>query len=324
MSSQSFKGNQASAAARSENTNHEYIGTIMYLAYGKSQYVYEAIFSLLTAAYFEPFDTGRIRYVVYTDQPEVFATLEGVILVRINKTKLEEWLDGSDYVHRRKLMAIVEALKTYKGKLAFIDTDTYFKRSPMRIFDRIGAGRSCLHLLEHLLCLSRSSDARKIRDSFKRYPFTWSDGSKASLGGDSEMWNSGVIGFDYSDIGVLREGLRLSDHLWEYSQVNTCEQFSIGVAARQMTSVSLTWDVVFHYWPKFLKQPFRVKLEKDLPEILALPAHLRPQAAFRARLKATPLQWLKLLKQPTKYAVARIGRSAYGILQHLRLIGRNC
>ena len=109
----------------------------MYLAYGKSQYVYEAIFSLLTAAYFEPFDTGRIRYVVYTDQPEAFETLEGVILVPI-KTKLGEWLDGSDYIHRCKPMAIIEALETYKGKVAFVDTDTYFKRSPMHIFDRIG------------------------------------------------------------------------------------------------------------------------------------------------------------------------------------------
>lgn len=323
MALQNFIENHASAMVHGEGTDHQYVGTIMYLAYGNGPYVSESIFSILTAAYFEPFETGRIRYVVYTDQPEAFAALEGVILVRINEAKLGEWLDGSDYIHRRKLMAIIEALETYKGKLAFIDTDTHFQRSPMHIFDRISSGHSCLHLLEYILCLTRSSNAKKIRDSLKRHPFMWGDGRKASLDGGSEMLNSGVIGIDYSDIGVLREGLRLSDHLWKYTQAHNCEQFAIGVAARQMTSVSLTWDVVFHYWPNFLKQPFRVRLEKTLAEILALPAHLRPQAAFKARLKVTPLQWLKLLKQPAKYAVARIGRSAYGILQHLRLISRN-
>ena len=317
MPSQNFRESQVSAAAYTEDTNPQYVGTMMYLAYGSGPYASEAVFSLLTAAYFEPFESSRIRYVVYTDQPGAFAALEGVILAPINKAKLEEWLDGSDYIHRCKLMAIIEALETYKGKLAFVDTDTYFQRSPMHIFDRIGSGRSCLHVLESIIGLTRSSSAGKIRESFKRHPFTWGDGSKALLGGDSEMWNSGVIGFDYSDIGVLREGLRLSDHLWEHTRAHNCEQFAIGVAARKMTSVSLTWDVVFHYWPKFLKQPFRVRLEETLAETLALPAHLRSQAAFRARLKATPLQRLKLLRQPTKYVIARISRPVYGILQHL-------
>jgi hypothetical protein len=284
----------------------------VYLAYGRGPHIDEAIFSLLTAAYFEPFGTGRVRYVVYTDQPEAFAALDGITLVQVDQAKLDGWLEGTDYVHRRKPMAMIEALETYKGKLAFIDSDTCFQRSPARIFDRIGPGRSCLHLMENILRLTGDASAKMIWDSLEEHPFTWSDGSTAELSGDSEMWNSGVTGFDYSDIGVLREGLRLSDHLWERSRAHNCEQFAIGIAARRMTSVSITRDVVFHYWPGFLKEPFRARLAANLGAILALPPLLRPQAAFKARARATPLQWLK---QQTKYGLRRIGRPTHGLLR---------
>jgi hypothetical protein len=301
-----------SAVPHPGNTGRQYIGTLVYLAYGNGPHIQEAVFSLLTAAHFEPFGTGRIRYVVYTDQPEAFSTLEGVTLIQVDQAKLDEWLEGSDYIHRRKPMAMIEALEAYKGKLAFIDSDTCFQRSPARIFDRIGPGRSCLHLMENTLRLTDDASAQMIWDSFDDHPFTWSDGTKAALSGDSEMWNSGVTGFDYSDIGVLREGLRFSDHLWTHSRAHNCEQFAIGIAARRMTSVSATGDIVFHYWPGFLKEAFRAQLADTLPAILALPPLQRPEAAFKARAKATPLQWLK---QTTKYALRRMGRPTHGLLR---------
>lgn len=317
MSARSME-DEAVALPQGNATDAHDIGTVMYLAYGGRDYVDEAIFSLLTAAYFEPFKTGRVRYLVYTDQPEAFASLEGVVVVRIDDHTLREWLGGGDYVHRRKLMSIVTALEACRGKLAFIDTDTYFRKSPAHLFDRIGPGRSCLHLLENILGLSRSSHSRKIRDSLARQPFHWADGSKALPGTQSEMWNSGVIGLDYSDITVIREALRLSDQIWSDTRKHNCEQFAVGAAAGRMTSISPAWDIVYHYWPKFLKRSFRSQLQQSLAAMSALPVHLRPEAAFRSQPRATVLQRVKLLKQPAKYGVARIGRSAYAVAHHLR------
>lgn len=297
-----------------EEADSRYAGTLLYLAYGKGQHINEAVFSLLTAAHFEPFGTGRVRYVVYTDHPEAFAALAGVTVMRIDKVKLDAWLEGSSYKHRRKLMVIIEALERYRGKLAFVDTDTCFQRSPMLLFDRIGPGRSCLHVAEKNLRLASDRITRKIRDGIHNHPFTWSDGTKAVLHNHSKMWNSGITGFHHSDIDVLRESLRLCDHLWTQTRVHTCEQLAVGMAAERTTTIFSAWDIVFHYWPKTLKLPFQDHLESVLPPILALQPHLRPKAAYDARLKVTPGQWLR---QKAKYLVVHVGQPAYAGLRSL-------
>ena len=312
MTSQSFS---VETALDIEKGDPQYAGTLLYLAYGKGQHIKEAVFSLLTAAHFEPFGTGRVRYVVYTDHPETFAALEGVTVLRIDKAKLDAWLEGSDYTHRRKLMVIIEALEKYRGKLAFVDTDTCFQRSPMLLFNRIGSGRSCLHVAEKNLRLASDRITRKTRDGIRNHPFTWSDGTKAVLRNHSKMWNSGITGFHYSDIGVLHESLRLCDHLWQQTRVHTCEQLAVGMAAERTTRIFSAWDVVFHYWHKTLKLSFQDRLESLLPPILALQPHLRPKAAYDARLKVTPVQWLR---QKAKYLVVHVGQPAYASLKSLK------
>lgn len=306
----------ADTALNAEEVDPRYAGTLLYLAYGKGRHISEAVFSLLTAAHFEPFGTGRVRYVVYTDHPEAFAALEGITVLQVDKVKLDTWLEGSDYTHRRKLMVIIEALEKYRGKLAFVDSDTCFQCSPMLLFDRIGPGRSCLHVAEKNLCLASDQITRKIRAGFRNYPFTWSDGTKAVLHNHSKMWNSGITGLHHSDIGVLHESLRLCDHLWQQTRVHTCEQLAVGMAAERTTTISPAWDVVFHYWRKTLKLPFQDRLESLLPPILALPPHLRPTAAYAVRLKVTPLQWLR---QKARYLVVHIGQPAYASFKSLKL-----
>ena len=58
MTSQSFS---VETALDIEKGDPQYAGTLLYLAYGKGQHIKEAVFSLLTAAHFEPFGTGRVR-----------------------------------------------------------------------------------------------------------------------------------------------------------------------------------------------------------------------------------------------------------------------
>jgi hypothetical protein len=265
---------------------------IMYLCYGIGSHVNETLYSLLTAFRFVPPTTPGFQYVVYTDLPEVFSGL-GVTTRLVAEEDLSRWLGSTGYIHRRKTMSIIDALSRSSGSVAFIDSDTYFLRSPEDLFDRIGPGRTCLHVLEEHLRRSKTETNAGVGALLASQPFYDQAGHQMRFPADPPVWNTGVLGIHSSDHRLMEDALSLTDQLWDKSHIHHVEQIATGLAF-QNTRTSQCRDIVFHYWPDYLRAPFRQRLPALMKQLSREPMNLRPELAFNERPKAPLARRLKV------------------------------
>ncbi len=274
--------------------------TVLYLCYGNGPEADETIYSLLSAFRLSPPGTPRLRYVVYAEYPERFDGL-GVEIRPFAAGELQAWMGGSDYIHRRKTMTILDALDRYPGAVAFVDCDTYFRRPPEALFERIAPGRSCLHVLEAKLLESGTAVDRALSDLVKLEAFVDSAGRPIPISPNAPMWNSGVVGVHSKDVGLMRETLHLIDQMWarlkihdleREHKVHHIEQFATGLMLGK-NRLSSCRDVVFHYWPDNLRAPFRRILPDLLAESAGKPLGLRAQGAYARRPQADAMRKVK-------------------------------
>ena len=274
---------------------------LIYLSYGPGPHEQEITFSVLSAYHWLGVGASDWRIVVYTDRPESFSALQ-VASVVLDASTLKEWAGPAGFGHRRKILALRDALQRFDGPSAILDGDTYFRRSPKRMFDRIGPGRSVMHLWEgnidvlpgtvhaELAALLRSGD-----------PWTDLSGADLPISASAPMWNSGVIGVDPSDVRLLDESIHLTDQLNSRSKLHTLEQFALGTVLGRETHLREVGDIVFHYWDRSYRDPFH----RLLPELLDRTAPVplaerarqcyayRPRPTLRRRARLLCNRWLR-------------------------------
>ena len=161
--------------------------TIVYMAYGEGRHMQETIVSLLTALRLAPPNRAPIRYAIYTDNPGRFRSYP-VETILISHDLLDAWMNGGTYIHRRKTMVILDALRRFSGKVAFVDSDTYFLKSPQRLFDLISDKSACLHVMEGPLN-SGEWHSNKLLQSYDQRPLILENGAKIAVEPKSLMWN---------------------------------------------------------------------------------------------------------------------------------------
>ena len=266
--------------------------TIMYLCYGSGPHVEETVFSLLTAFKHLPPDTPGYRYVIYTDKEEAFKDLP-VEVRPVLSSELNCWMGGAGYIHRRKAMALLDALERFGGKVAFVDCDTYFRRSPKLLFSRIKQGRSVLHVLEAGLRQSGTDIDAKLDRVLTAGVTLNSSGKMLRFPSNSPMWNSGVIGIAAADRSLLHDLPDLIDRLWEMAGVHHVEQFAVGHLLG-VNKIEECRDVVFHYWADYLRKPFRARLPHLLHEYRNLSLDEKAAQAFRDRPQPSLIRWSKI------------------------------
>jgi hypothetical protein len=278
---------------------------LIYLCYGQESIFREATFSILSTLRF-PIDKS-IQIVVYSDRAECFADL-GVNVRTVTDAELNDWMGGSSYIYRRKIMAVIDALQRYGDSVAFIDCDTYFLKSPGLLFELIGPGRSCLHIAEGKLKEIRTRQSPRISQLIESQEFFDLSGNKLVISPDAMVWNSGVLGVHSSDLPLMREALNLCDQLWDRDQVtepaeqrvHTWEQFATGVFLAR-NNLSEASDIVFHYWRYHLRRPFTKDLEGidsnlkniKLPDRAYHAYESRPRETLKNTVKIFVRTWMR-------------------------------
>ena len=96
------------------------------------------------------------------------------------------------------------------------------------------------------------------------------------------MWNGGVEGLHPADIGVLDNVLLLMDAVFAPTRWNA-EQFSTGYVLSQSLTVHPCDDVIFHYWPETIREPFHERMRRFMPSFADLPLRERTAACYRER-----------------------------------------
>jgi hypothetical protein len=263
---------------------------LLFYSYGHGPHVAETAFAILSAIRLDGVSPSAYQIVIATDTPDDFANLP-VAIEAVTSEQVRDWAGPADFNHRVKIGVLAHVLAKRGGKVAGVDSDVYFLRSPARLFDRIGPGRSVMHVREgeigHLIALGyeRHRLAQMAHDlgSAGRYTFDLK----------TPVWNAGVLGVDAADAGLLDPVLALTDAIHAEVPTNISEQLAFSVVLNRHTVVRPTRDVVFHYHQSFIRDPFRFRLPALMRDAAHLPPAQRANTLYPHRPVAPVAKWLK-------------------------------
>jgi hypothetical protein len=233
----------------------------VYLSLGEGRHVDELRFSILSAARFLHEDSGW-RIVLYADRSEPFDGLP-VELVLLDAETAADWVGPHQYVWRAKIKVIAKALATAGiERIAYIDGDTYFVRSPADLLARVGPGRSILHLKEGR---PPAPEVAALDHVLAHYQPVDTSGRAWRFGPERTSWNAGIVGMHEDDAHLCDEVEHLTDQLLGHGfadHSHTSEQLAFTVCLQQRTSVRPGNDVIVHYWRSDLREPFEPVLRR--------------------------------------------------------------
>lgn len=226
--------------------------TLLYLVYGNDTYHREAIFSIASAL-------ARLRETphkildihVYTDNPVPYAALPVTVAV-LDDSALQRWCEPHGYHFRAKHIALRNALVSTE-RAVLIDTDTFFHQSPLSLFDLVRPGLLLCNRIGHRY--GEQQTAPLYRTLARHLQ------ARGLAGDDMHLLNSGVIGLNQADAGVLDRSLELMDELFPLAEgAYTLEEFVLAVA-RDERGLELVEcpTKIHHYWSR--KQLFRAKTD---------------------------------------------------------------
>lgn len=211
---------------------------LVYLVYGgKVEYRQEAKYSILSALHHAQGNCPRI--LLYTDEPAQFSGWP-VDVIALDATMLKEWTGPATYLHRRKAAAIRDALQ-YAEQSIFIDTDTFFLTSPLRLFERLAQAPWLVDEIEGLWREYREEAWHTVLSPYLAEHY--------NVDQQLLLINSGVLGFQRDGLSLMDQSLALIDELHPMvSDIQIIEQFAIGVAARYLERPAQAQGVVKHYF----------------------------------------------------------------------------
>ena len=127
---------------------------LLYIVYGDDQAYYDgAIFSYLTFKNWIS-DDDQIEVVVLTEKPEKFSDYPIKVFL-MNQEQKNDWSLRGKYhfrIKNRGLAFIMDKLELKNfDKILFFDTDTYFHKSPLPLFDLIQPNQALFYLNEGLI-----------------------------------------------------------------------------------------------------------------------------------------------------------------------------
>jgi len=212
---------------------------IVYQSYGNNDVFKQTLFSIFTLQYY--LSETRINFphsiIVYTDKPEIFSkyNLETSLL---SQNLIQEWKGKYNFLHRVKIIIIEDAARRYNDSIIYIDSDTYFIKSPILLFKKISSEISLMLNNEGQI----SKNNQKLLFNFL------SNKTKLDIGNNKIfMWNAGLIGIDKSNIHLINKILELNDNIYEKFYRHIVEQFSFSYYLQINTNIYSCDDYLIHY-----------------------------------------------------------------------------
>jgi len=200
---------------------------LLYIVYGDEQAYYDgAIFSIMTFMNWMD-DKNQIEVVVLTERPEKFADYPINTLLMSKKQKNEWSLSGAYHfrIKNRGLAFVMDKLKLKElDKILFFDTDTYFHKSPLPLFDLIQSNQALFYLNEGLIYGRKRFSTYVENLEGKKIII---DGETYELSNKSALWGSLMVGITVS----MRPSLDWADKLmlkfYDIVPSHTIEPFAL-------------------------------------------------------------------------------------------------
>jgi hypothetical protein len=236
------------------------MNTLLYLVYGdQREYQLELTYSVLSAVHMLKGDEKNFQIVLLCDAGNQRPELPIKNLV-FTPEEFARWTRNGDYKHEAKIHAYDRALKLFGGKVAVVDTDTFFVKSPLELFNRIGPKRTVMHAYERLLgvCPVLGPILGKLDGVSLTYP----------LSAETRSFNSGVVGMDHSDQRLVQHVIGSLGEMYRIHPAFNLEQFAFSVVLDRETHLSDCADVVRHYYG-YEREFIRARIARLFPEFSA-------------------------------------------------------
>ncbi|HEY3301746.1 MAG TPA: hypothetical protein VGJ90_13320 [Methylophilaceae bacterium] len=173
----------------------------IYMEYGDiKRYKLELIYSLATL--FKHHTLNKSDVVIYTATPDFFKSL-GVTVISI-KELIPEYSQNWSYTFRVKPCVMLDALRTFRCPILFLDTDTIIEKSLLPILAAISPKQVFLNRLEKI------NPYPSIKQFDTMLP---NSGHYAYSPKESHMYNSGIIGASEAHIPIFEDAIYLLDAL---------------------------------------------------------------------------------------------------------------
>ncbi|WP_156428929.1 hypothetical protein [Pseudomonas oryzihabitans] len=215
---------------------------IIYLTTGKESYHIESLYSLASAIKLLGDKREEIEFVVHTDQASFYRALP-VSVRHISQKTLLEWKGPIDYIFRAKHACLLSELENSE-QCILIDSDTFFHRTPMSLFERVSK--------ESLLCNELQHKFGENKDDYT-YKSLAHHLQKLGLAPDNMYrLNSGVIGLTKENKVVLEKSIALMDKYHSKASASyNLEEFALAVTSHAKNlSVNTCTDIIKHYWSR--------------------------------------------------------------------------
>ncbi len=252
--------------------------------------------SILTLYYFlsEQEQLEEINFIVYTDDKEIFEqNLDGININYevLTSENIKHYINNLGYIHRIKICVIKLCLQKYKRDILFVDSDTFFLKSPLDIVNKISDNTTIFHAKEFEL-LEGDDYYGKKNWNFGYFPqdvlgsVIKKNNIKLKAGEikiclNVEMWNSGIIGISISNLPLLDDVLRLTDQLSKKSGYFIAEQFAFSYIFLKKTTIISANDVVYHYNIPYLKEIYNLNITSFLGENKNTPLNFKAKKAVQ-------------------------------------------
>ena len=224
---------------------------LLYLVFGAPTYHQEAQFSIASAlANLHKTPGQALDIQVFSDDPTPYQHLPVTVHLLDADTR-KAWNEPHGYHFRSKHVLLRQVLESHEQAL-LIDTDTFFHRSPIELFQRMQPGT--------LLCNAIGGEFG-ANTQCKLYRNLAALLQARGLAEDRmPLLNSGVMGLYRQDVALLDHSIALMDELFPLAQgAYTLEEFCLAVAAHGTLQVRECPDLIHHYWSR--KQLFRAKIQ---------------------------------------------------------------
>ncbi|MDA7437931.1 hypothetical protein N8773_01035 [Candidatus Pseudothioglobus singularis] len=200
---------------------------LLYIVFGDNKGYYDgAKFSLLTFMNWV-LSEDTVEIVILTENPDEFASYP-VTVFPISADQSNEWsLEGKYYfrIKNRGMAHIMDQLQLKEqDKILFLDTDTYFHKSPLPLFDLIKPNQALFYLNEGLIY-----DRKRFKvyiDHLEGNPIKV-DNDVYELSKESAMWGSLMVGIMPNMRPSLEWADKLMQILIETVPAHTVEPFSL-------------------------------------------------------------------------------------------------
>ncbi|MEA5671642.1 hypothetical protein VA602_09860 [Pseudomonas sp. MH2] len=224
---------------------------LVYLAFGPATYHQEACFSIVSAlANLRKTPGEAMDIQVYTDNPEPYAKLPVTVHLLDEHTRTT-WNQPHGYHFRSKHVLLRQVLEQHPLAV-LIDTDTFFRQSPIELFRRVKPGSLLCNAIggrygENQKCLLYKNLLTLLQQ-------------RALADCQMPLVNSGVMGLTAQDATILDHSIALMDELYPLArEAYTLEEFCLAVAAYRKLQLATCTDVIHHYWSR--KAQFRAKIQ---------------------------------------------------------------